>query len=135
MSDIEQARSLMRLARRDFNALLGMEHSALFVDEIFGYHAQQAVEKALKAWLCSQDMLYPLTHELSRLLTLIESTGMDVEALWPLARFTPYAVQGRYEELAGNQGEPLNRASIIAEVRVLFDCVDAGVAEPGDDVN
>lgn len=42
MSDIEQAKSLLRLAQRDFNALLGMEHSSLFADEIFGFHAQQA---------------------------------------------------------------------------------------------
>jgi len=123
MSDIEQAKSLLRLAHRDVNALRGMRDSPLFADAIFGFHAQQAIEKALKAWLCSSNLLYPLTHELHRLLTLLTNAGADVEAFWPLSRFTPYAVQARYEEGDMEQDEPLDRAEAIAEVQVLLDRV------------
>jgi HEPN domain-containing protein len=52
MKDPEQARSLLRVARRDYRALCGMEDPAVFSNEVFGFHVQQAVEKALKAWLC-----------------------------------------------------------------------------------
>lgn len=51
MDNLDHRHSLLRLARRDFDALLGMQGSALFADAIFAFHAQQAVEKALKAWL------------------------------------------------------------------------------------
>ena len=49
--DEEPAR-MMRLAQRDVRAVRGMVDDAVaFSDEIFGFHAQQAVEKSAKAWL------------------------------------------------------------------------------------
>ncbi len=59
MSDFEHARSLLRMAQRDLNALRGMINPAVdptqvfFSDEVFGFHAQQAAEKSLKAWIAS----------------------------------------------------------------------------------
>lgn len=131
MSDIEQARLLLRLAHRDFNALRGMADSPLVVDEIFGFHAQQSVEKALKAWLCAKEMIYPLTHELPRLLSLLENMGATVEPYWPLMRFTPYAVQARYEEGPAYESAHLDRNAIIAEVRTLLEQVEAIVETSG----
>lgn len=75
MNDIEQAQSLLRMAQMDLNALMGMGNNALFADEIFGFHAQQAIEKALKAWLSARGVEFPLTHELTRLLNLLEKQG------------------------------------------------------------
>ena len=61
------------------------------------FHAQQAVEKALKAVLLSQRVDFPLTHDLEALAELLESHGVrcpseiaDVDTL------TPYAVETRY---------------------------------------
>jgi HEPN domain-containing protein len=123
MSDIEQAKSLLRLARRDFNALLGMEHSPLFADEIFGFHAQQAIEKALKAWLCTKNLLYPLTHELTRLLVLLENAGENIERFMDLDEYTAYAVEARYAE-----GDPddssLDREDAIRKIGGLLGHVD-----------
>lgn len=51
MKDLEQAGNLLGAAERDYRALCGMESAETFSDEIFGFHVQQAVEKALKAWL------------------------------------------------------------------------------------
>ena len=68
MADLEQARAMLRMAYKDFNALIGMQENPLFADEIFGFHVQQAVEKSLKAWLCTcGEGIYPITHELARL--------------------------------------------------------------------
>ena len=53
MADLEHARSMLRMAHRDFNALVGMQSNLLFADEIFGFHVQQAVEKGLKAGYAS----------------------------------------------------------------------------------
>ena len=41
-----------------------MGDPAVFADEIFGFHVQQATEKLLKAWLASLGEAYPLSHDL-----------------------------------------------------------------------
>ena len=53
MSDPKQARVLLEAAERDVSALRGMGDAAVFADEVLGFHAQQAAEKLLKAWLAS----------------------------------------------------------------------------------
>lgn len=127
MSDIEQAKSLLRLAYRDYNALLAMERSALCADEIFGFHAQQAIEKALKSWLCAKDMLYPLTHELPRLLALLAGSGASVDDFVALDKYTVFAVEARY--LEGDADEALlDRADTITQVSALLERVSTIVA-------
>ncbi len=120
MADLEQARLMLRMAHRDFNALVGMEENALFADEIFGFHVQQAVEKALKAWLCVKGSTYPLTHDLSRLFTLLEVESEDVEKFWSLVSYTVFAVQARYEEGVAELDEPIDRSLEVERVRGLL---------------
>ena len=124
MADFEHARAMLRMAHKDFNALMGMLDNVLFSDEIFGFHVQQAVEKALKAWLSAYDEAYPPTHDLARLLTLLERAGADVEPFWALVQFTIFAVQARYEEGLADLDEPLERAIEIENVRALFAVVE-----------
>ena len=51
MSDLDHARLMLNMAGKDLKALQGMMDVNTFASEIFGFHAQQAVEKALKACL------------------------------------------------------------------------------------
>lgn len=128
MADLEHTQSMLRMAYKDFNALVGMQGNMLFADEIFGFHAQQAVEKALKAWLCACDVAYPMTHELTRLLTLLERHGADVEKFWPLVQYTLFAVQARYEEGVAELDEPIDRAAEVGNVRELLAHVEQVIA-------
>ena len=73
MRDLEQARVLLAAAERDSTALHGMSDPAVFADEIFGFHAQQAIEKLLKAWLASLGETYPLSHDLASLLDMLSA--------------------------------------------------------------
>ena len=66
MSDLKQARVLLMSAKRDISALHGMADASVFADEIFGFHAQQAAEKLLKAWLALLGETYPTIHDLAR---------------------------------------------------------------------
>jgi HEPN domain-containing protein len=75
MRDLDQARALLDLAARDLRALEGMSDATVFADEIFGFHMQQTAEKALKAWLATEGVVYPKTHDLSHLLSLLEEPG------------------------------------------------------------
>ena len=75
MKDLEQARHFLGIAERDYRALGGMRDPEVFSDEIFGFHVQQAVEKALKAWLCALGVPFPRTHDLDELGALLEDAG------------------------------------------------------------
>lgn len=125
MASLDHAHSLLRLARLDFDALRGMQGGAPFADVIFGFHAQQAAEKALKAWLTERRRPYPFTHDLARLLMLLEGAAVEVEGYWALERLTHYAVAARYEEGDPDADEPLDRPAIVAEVAALLDHVAA----------
>lgn len=131
MADLEQARAMLRMAHKDFNALVGMQENPLFADEIFGFHVQQAVEKVLKAWLCVCTDTYPMTHELARLLALLESRGVEVEAYWPLVQYTIFAVQARYEEGIVDLDEPIDRVMEIQNVRALLTHVEQVMISQG----
>lgn len=129
MADLEHANSLLRMAHRDFNALVGMQGNSLFADEIFGFHVQQAVEKSLKAWLCTYGSgSYPMTHELARLFSLLENHGAEVESFWSLVQYTMFAVQARYEEGVADLDEPIDRIEEIRNVSALLTCVEKLIA-------
>jgi HEPN domain-containing protein len=130
MATLDHAHSLLRLARRDFDALVGMQASALFADAIYGFHAQQAVEKALKAWLTSRRRSYPFTDDLAGLLMRLEGAGVDVERFWPLERFSVYGILARYEEGDPDADTPLDRPAIVAEVAALLEHVAGLLDDP-----
>jgi len=64
--------------------------------EIVCFHAQQASEKYLKAFLCSRGIKFPNTHDLAKLGTLIPRDAELSLSLKELAYLTPYAVSSRY---------------------------------------
>jgi HEPN domain-containing protein len=68
-------------------------------DELIGFHAQQSVEKAVKAVLVLAGARLPRIHDLERLLALASESGSPppasvAEAGW----LTPWGVQFRYDE-------------------------------------
>jgi hypothetical protein len=123
MSAPDYAEGLLLMARKDLDALRGMVGSPLFSDEIFGFHAQQAIEKSLKAWLVSRSVTFMRTHDLSRLLDLLEENGVDVSSFWPLVQYTVYAIQARYEAGLMEAEATIDRVAVIADVRKLLDSV------------
>lgn len=125
MSGLDHARGLLLMARMDFDAMRGMVDNPLFADEIFGFHAQQAVEKSLKAWLAIRSIDFPLTHDLSRLLGLLEEAGIDVSLFWPLVQYTVFAVQARYEAGLMESEASIDRLAVIAEVEYLMTTVSS----------
>ena len=124
MADIKQAKVFIQVARRDFTALGGMHDAAVFADEIFGFHVQQAVEKCLKAWLCVNGITFPFTHDLNRLIVMLRDSGEDVTDLWWADEFTLFAQQARYENDPLQEDAPLDRKGIVLRVQKLLARVD-----------
>jgi HEPN domain-containing protein len=122
MSEFKHACALLTMAEKDLMALEGMGDASIFADEIFGFHAQQAVEKTLKAWISAQGLEYPLTHNLARLLAILEDESAQVENFWELNEYTAFAVEFRYGSLNLTE-EPLNRPVVIGQVTRLIEWV------------
>lgn len=69
-------------------------------DDVIGFHAQQAVEKLLKAVLANSGVEYPRVHDIDRLVDLLESQDIPLPSnARQLDELTPWATQLRYEEL------------------------------------
>lgn len=65
--------------------------------EAAAFHAQQAAEKSLKAFLVWHQVEFPKTHDIRRLLELCASIAPDLaESLAASAELTPYGVEYRY---------------------------------------
>ena len=119
MSDLKQARVLLTAAERDISALRGMADTAVFADEIFGFHAQQAAEKLLKAWLALLGETYPTTHDLARLLAMLSARDVEATRFNELVEYTPFAVQFRYAP-GDLSARPLDRDTAIERVEALL---------------
>ena len=77
-------------------------------DEIFGFHAQQAVEKSLKAWITSIGGTYGFIHDLWVLFLPLRELGCDIEKFRHLIMLNPFVAQLRYEPLE-TVDDPLDR--------------------------
>lgn len=80
------------------------------LDDVVGFHAQQAVEKALKVGLVLADIDFPRSHDLRELADIAADNNIAVPGSIQEARWlTPWAAQLRYEML-----EPLDREAAFS---------------------
>ncbi len=81
------------------------------------FDAQQAAEKAIKAFSIHLDLCFPYTHDLTDLLTLVEGAGRKVpEDVKRAGILSDYAIESRYLGLAEPvTQEEYERAVSIAE--------------------
>ena len=80
-------------------------------DTIWGFHAQQAIEKLLKALLIKNKTDFPRTHDLTVLFELLNSGGTELPfSINDLDILTPYAVLLRYEDF---EGENIDRETVF----------------------
>jgi hypothetical protein len=104
--------AILAMAKKDLSALEGMvadwEH---FADEVFGFHAQQAVVKALKAWIAAMGKEYPFNHDISQLLGILKKNGIAIDEWMTFLELASFSVQFRYEELDLDD-EPLDRTAL-----------------------
>jgi HEPN domain-containing protein len=83
--------------------------------------AQQAAEKAIKAILIANGIEFPFVHDLGRLLSLLESQGVDIPAhIRKASRISNYAVASRYPLDDEPTNEDYAEATSIAEMVVQW---------------
>ena len=117
----ELAEVLMRKAEQDEFALDKLIPDPNSPDEIIGFHAQQAVEKMLKAVLASAAIRYRYTHDLVELLDLLRENGITYpEEFEEVTALTPFAAILRYEDEVVQTEKPCDRdwaRKCVREVR------------------
>ena len=64
MKQRELVLALLHKASQDAAVMSRLLPDADIDDEVIGFHAQQAVEKSLKAWLTHKGIDYPRSHSL-----------------------------------------------------------------------
>ena len=121
-SDRDHALLLLEMAGKDHKALANMQDAELFEEEIFGFHAQQVIEKVLKAWIASLGLTYPKSHDVSVLITILGDAGVDLSRFPDLEDYSIYAVQYRYEAYDATE-ERLNRAGTVTTTSLLIEHV------------
>ncbi len=111
----EVVQGWLEKARRDLiTAERELESQEPFTD-IACFHAQQAVEKGLKALLTGHGTTPPRTHVLEDLALLLARYEPEAEEkVYEVARLTPYAVASRYPELPDPSHEEAQTGVAIA---------------------
>jgi HEPN domain-containing protein len=101
-------------------AKLGLNKDVL--PEQICFHAQQTVEKTLKAVLLFYKIDFPFTHDLEELLDTFEAAKISVPAhLLDVGILTPYAVETRYPGFWGEILESeVSEAILLAEKAIKW---------------
>ncbi len=106
----EEAGRLLVAARADLRAAKLLATDADQANEVIGFHAQQAVEKAIKSVLVVSGVEIPYTHDLGFLLDLASEQAVRTpESVAQADWLTPWAVAARY----GASAASLNRAGAV----------------------
>ncbi len=121
MSPAEDARLLLAIVQRHLRSLrFGLD--AAYPEEDWGFTAQQAVEKLLKAWIVLADRQPPRVHDLADLAALAE------QEMPPLfLELQVFAVEARDEE--GPFALPTSRKELLGllegELQRCLEAVEA----------
>jgi HEPN domain-containing protein len=100
MAERTMADVMLEAASHDAAAYRALVRNTGIHDSILGFHAQQAVEKALKAVLFRHGVLVPRTHHIDQLLDALADAGVPAPPhADTIDTLNPYAVQARYGTL------------------------------------
>jgi hypothetical protein len=91
------AQLLMEKAAGDEKILFRLIDEDDIPDDGLGFHAQQAVEKMVKAVLAHNEVSYERTHNIAYLLTLLDGASIPKpERATDLPNLSPWAAELRY---------------------------------------
>ena len=130
--EVEVAELFLRKAASDLAAARVLAGDPSQGDDVVGFHAQQAVEKSLKAVVATRGLEIPRTHDLD-LLTRLLATGtheLPVE-LGRAKELSPWAVATRYDDMDASLDRSV--AVVVAEKSLIWAREQVEVAR-GEDV-
>ncbi len=125
-TDRDLAEQLLRRAREDLAAVVAMAPLESVADVIVVFHAQQAVEKSIKAVLAARGVEFPFIHDIDGLASLCEGAGASLsDELDGADQLTPYAAGLRYDDATvGGVDREMAMRWAIAAVRWAGELVE-----------
>lgn len=115
--DREEAERLLRKADQDEAVVRRCAEMPEIADSIIGFHAQQAVEKSLKAVLAANGEEFPWTHDLRFLLERLDQVTIAYpDWVADARRLTPWAVEFRYGETVDDALDRAATAALVADL-------------------
>ncbi len=109
---LEHAEDDLRLAEHGMTLTSGVPY------RLIAYHAQQCVEKHLKAYLVYHKVDFPYTHNISLLLNLCLELAAWTEEMEDAKELTSYAITTRYPGIDEEVSEDEVRQAIEIAVHV-----------------
>jgi len=111
---LDLARVLLARAIDDETLVRKVSPDTDIADAIVGFHAQQAVEKLIKAVLAARGVTFMKSHALSYLIGLVEEHEIGApKELSEADVLSPWAVEFRYE---GDEPPALDRSASLTLV-------------------
>ncbi|HEV3319515.1 MAG TPA: HEPN domain-containing protein [Solirubrobacteraceae bacterium] len=111
---LDLARVLLARAIEDETLVRKVSPDTDIADAIVGFHAQQAVEKLIKAVLAARGVAFMKSHALSYLVGLVEESKIEAPGcLFEADVLSPWAVEFRYE---GEEPPALDRSGALTLV-------------------
>lgn len=128
-SPLEHGRALLARARDDAFVVRRLMHDAATPGWVLGFHAQQAVEKALKAALTAAGLAYPRTHNLVMLAELLRPRCALPPDSDDFGQLVPFGVVLRYEDVLADASPPTDPAWLDAIVARTIDWAEQRMNE------
>ncbi len=95
----EHSRTLLERSKGDGHVAATLAADAGAPPWSVGFHAQQAIEKAIKAVLAHHATDYPFTHDILLLIEVLRTKGIETPPdAEELAILTPFAAAWRYDD-------------------------------------
>nr|VFK62250.1 MAG: HEPN domain-containing protein [Candidatus Kentron sp. UNK]VFK70383.1 MAG: HEPN domain-containing protein [Candidatus Kentron sp. UNK] len=116
---IEEAWRALRLADRDIYAFHVLKNDPDCHLSVVCFHAQQAIEKSIKAVLFSRRIEFKHTHNLTELTFLLRRDGVETAPVPDdrLLRLDPFAVTFRYDDMDIELVEREETAAWVTDIR------------------
>ena len=117
MTPLDEAQKLLKKGQEDEMLLVKTLLDTEISDEVWGFHAQQAVEKYLKSVLAKHSVIFPKTHDLLLLTRLFEKNAISLPC--PSSEFDwliPYATTFRYDDV---EDAELDRKQALQLVQII----------------
>lgn len=115
-SPLDHALALLARARDDLYVVQRLRAEPDAPAWVLGFHAQQGVEKAVKAVLTGEGIEYPRTHNLVMLIELVRRAQLPLPAdADRFGQLVPFGVVLRYEDIV-DDGLPRIASDWLEEV-------------------
>lgn len=114
----EEPREWLNRAQSDL-LLAKAKKEGIYLEDLC-FHAQQAVEKAVKALMIKHGIEFPYIHDIAGLFTLLERAGHNLpKKVREGEKLTRFAVFTRYPGIA----QPISRKEYNEAIRIARDVV------------